>query len=75
MFNMLPGIGRAKCYWSNIAVDLAFTSVGVDLCAHLFIEHHHVMFFFCVLNFRGWPGLQNYFNSKILPICGTSLHH
>ena len=28
-----------------IVVDRTFTSGGVDLSAHLFIDHHHVSFF------------------------------
>ena len=55
MFSMLPGIGRAKCCWLNIVVDLTFTLVGVDLCAHLFIDNHRVMLFLRVFDFRGWP--------------------
>ena len=71
MFSMLPGIGRARYRWLNIVVDQTFTSVGVELRAHLFIDHHHVMlFFFRVFNFCGWPRQRNYFNSEIFPIQG-----
>jgi len=45
---MLPDIGRARYHWLNIVVDQTFTSVGVELRAHLFIDHHHVMVFFFV---------------------------
>ena len=42
MFSMLPSIGRARCRWLNIVVDHL---VDVDLCPHLFIDHHRVIFF------------------------------
>ena len=63
VFSMLPSIGRARCRWLNIVVDHL---VDVDLCPHLFIDHHRVIFF-CMFNFCGWPWPQNYFNSKIFP--------
>ena len=54
VFSMLS-IGRAKCRWLNIVVDLTFTLVGVDLCTHLFIDNHRVMLFLRVFDFHGWP--------------------
>ena len=64
-------IGRARYCWLyihvHVVVVLTFTSGGVDLHAHLSIDHCHVSFF-SVFNFCGWPRPRNYFNSEIFPI-------
>ena len=44
-----------------------FTSGGVDMHVHLFIDHCCVNVFICVLNFRGWSQPQNHLNS-IFPV-------
>ena len=52
---------------SGVVVNQTFTSGGVDVHAHLFVDHHHVNVFIPVLNFRGWSQPQNYFNSENFP--------
>ena len=42
---LLPGIGIARYCWLYIVVVLTFTSGGVDLRAHLSIDHRRVSFF------------------------------
>ena len=45
VFSLLPGIGDRSLYM----VDRTFTSRGVDLRAHLFIDHCCVSFFECLI--------------------------
>ena len=49
---------------SGVAVDWTFTSGGLDIRTHLFIDHRHVKFFVCVLISQS----QNNFISEIFPI-------
>jgi len=46
VFSLLPGIRRARYHLMCIVVNRTFTSAGVDLRAHLFMNHHHASFFF-----------------------------
>ena len=53
MFTLLPSIGRARYRESQVSLavyslDRTFTSGGVDLHAHLFVDHHCVLIFFAV---------------------------
>ena len=43
----------------------------VDLHANLFTDHRCIILFLA-LNFHGWSQPQNYFNSGIFPIYGSS---
>ena len=45
LFTLLPGIGRARYCWQYIVVILTFSSGGVDLRAHLSIDHHCISLF------------------------------
>ena len=67
MFSLLLGLYReSQVLLVVYVVDWTFILGAVDLHAHLFIDHRHVIL--CVFNFRGLPRLRNYFNSEILPI-------
>ena len=51
---------------SGVVVDWAFTSGGMDVRVEAYLfDHRRINVFICVLNFRGWSQLRNYFNSEI----------
>ena len=73
---LLPGIEKAnyRCcnaVVSGVVIDWTFTSGGVDVHAHLFVDHCCAYFRIRVLNFHGWSQLRNYFNSEIYLIYGN----
>ena len=55
---------------SGVVIDWTFTSGGVDIGTHLFIDHCCVHVFIRMLNFHGRSQPRNYFNSEIFPIYG-----
>ena len=46
VFSLLPGIRRARYRLMYIVVNRTFTLAGVDLRAHLFMNHHRASCFF-----------------------------
>ena len=55
---------------SGVVVDRTFTTGGVDVRAHLFVDHRHVNVSICVLNFHGLFQPRKYFKSDIFLIYG-----